>query len=170
MPMPTYRNTNYSPIYALLEIALICGMYLVGLVFRPTMNNLAGSVALREFKTSFQNVQHPTDTERLSLQAILVEFAGSEQGCDFFVSEVRRYGGSQEVTLTAYTVQAVSGNSLQVVFLEGEQIPAEVSNSLPEPLNDLAGWELVHEAEQQPLYMVYVIIIDYEADLSLDCW
>jgi len=63
----------------------------------------------------------------------------------------------------------VSGNSLQVVFLEGGQIPAQVSNSLPEPLNDLAGWELVPGAEQQPLYLVYLLVVDHEGDLRLDC-
>ena len=169
MPMPTYRNTNYSAIYALLGMALICIMSIVGPFFRPVINNLAGGTVLREFKTAFQDSQHPAGTERLSLHTKMGEFAGSEQGCDFYVGEVRRYDDNMKVILASYADQETSGYPLQVVFLEEGRIPDQVSSSLPEPLNDLAGWELPPGVEQQPLYLVYLMVVDHEGNLRLDC-
>lgn len=170
MPMPTYKNTSYSLIYAVLGIVLICCLSIAGpLIIRPAINNLAGSITLREFETAFQDVQHPTDTERLSMRTAMGDFADSEQGCDFYVGEVRRYDGGEEVILVAYAHQAVSGNPIQVLFLEDGRIPDQMNHSLPEPLNDLAEWGLSSEAGQQPLYMVYLVVVGYEGDLRLDC-
>jgi hypothetical protein len=87
------------------------------------MNNLTKNITLQEFETAFQDVQHAAGTERLSLRTAAGDFADSEQGCDFFVGEVRRYEGSQETILAAYTHQAVEGNPIQVLFIEGRQIP-----------------------------------------------
>jgi len=170
MPMPAYRNTNYSLIFVLLAIGLICGLSIAGpRVIRPAMNKLAGSMVLQEFETAFQDVQHPAATERLSLRTVMGDFYDSVQGCDFYIGEVRRFTGSEEVILAAYVDQEVSGNPLQVVFLEGGRIPAWVRDSLPEPLNDLAGWELPPGVEQQPLYMVYFVVVDYDGELRLHC-
>jgi hypothetical protein len=85
------------------------------------------------------------------------------------VGEVRRYDGSQETVLAAYAHQEVKGNPLQVLFIENGQIPVQVSHSLPEPLNDLTGWELPSDVGQQPLYMVYLLVVDYEGSMRLDC-
>ena len=169
MPMPSYRNTNYSPFYALLAMVLICILSIVGPVFRPVITNLAGSVVLREFEAAFQDVQHPAGTERLSVQAKMGEFTGSEQGCDFYVGELRYYDGNKQAILAYYADQATSGFPLEVVLLEGGRIPGQVSGSLPEPLNDLAGWKMPSGVEQQSLYMVYLLVVDNEGDLRLDC-
>jgi hypothetical protein len=143
MPMPTYRNTNYSPIYVLLAMVLICGLAIIGpLVIRPAMNNLSGSIELHKFKTAFQDTQHPVGTERLALRTSMGDFTGIDQGCDFFVGEVRRYNGSIEIIKAAYADQAISGNPLQVVFIEEGLMPTQVSDFLPELLDNLAGWEL----------------------------
>jgi hypothetical protein len=133
------------------------------------MNNLTKNITLQEFETAFQDVQHAAGTERLSLRTAAGDFADSEQGCDFFVGEVRRHEGSQETILAAYTHQAVEGNPIQVLFIEGRQIPVQASHSLPAPLNDLAGWELPSDAGQQPLYMVYLLVVGYEGNWKLDC-
>ncbi|OGO12839.1 MAG: hypothetical protein A2Y53_00985 [Chloroflexi bacterium RBG_16_47_49] len=169
MPMPYYRNTNYSPIYALLGMALICVMTIAGPVFKPVMTNLAGGTVLREFKDTFQDVQHPAGTEHLSLRTKMGEFTGGVKGCDFFVGEVRRFPGNKEIILATYSTQTTTSNPLQVVFLESGQLPPQVSDSLPELLNDLAGWELPPGAGQQPMYMVYLLVVDNEGDLRLDC-
>ena len=169
MPMPSYRNTNYTPLYALLAMVLICIMSIAGPVFRPVITNLAGGTVLQEFKDAFQDVQHPAGTEHLLLRTKMGEFTGSEQGCDLFVGEVRRYDDNMKVILASYADQETSGYPLQVVFLERGRIPELVSNSLPEPLNDLTGWELSSGVEQQPLYMIYLMVVDYEGNLRLDC-
>ena len=169
MPMPSYRNTNYSPLYALLAMVLICIMSIAGPVFRPIITNLAGSVVLREFEAAFQDVQHPAGTDRLSVQAKMGEFAGGEQGCDFFVGEVRRYDSKKDVIFAFYADHANTSIPLKVVFIENGQIPAQESKSLSEPLNDLAGWELPSDGELQPLYLVYLLVVDNAGDLRLDC-
>ncbi len=169
MPMPSYRNTNYSPLYALLAMVLICIMSIAGPVFRPVITNLAGGTVLREFKDTFQDVQHPAGTEHLSLRTKMGEFTGGEQGCDFYVGEVRRYDDNMKSVLASYADQTTSGYPLQAVFIEDGRIPELVSDSLPEPLKNLAGWELPPGVEQQPMYMVYLLVVDNEGDLSLDC-
>ena len=170
MPMPAYRNTNCSLIFVLLAIGLICGLSIAGpRVIRPAMNKLAGSMVLQEFETTFQDVQHPAGTERLSLRTTMGNYVNNEEGCDLYVGEVRRYDSSEEVILAAYNDQEVNDNPIQVVFIESGRIPARVSDSLPEPLNDLARWELPPGVELQPLYMVYLMVVDYEGDLRIDC-
>jgi hypothetical protein len=169
MPMPTYRNTNCSPVFVLLAMVLICVLFFTGPVLRPAMNKLLGGMALRKFETAFQDVQHPVGTERLSLRATMGDFPGIELGCDFFVGEVRSYVGSEEGIIAAYTGQVIKGNPLQVVFLENGQIPARVSDSLPVPLDNLTGWDLPPGMEQQPSYMVYLLIADYVGNLRFDC-
>jgi hypothetical protein len=100
MPMPTYRNTNYSLIFVLLAMGLICSLSIFGpRVIRPDMNKLAGSMVLQEFETAFQDVQHPAATDDLSLRTVMGDFYDSEQGCDFYIGEVRRFTGSEEVSL-----------------------------------------------------------------------
>jgi hypothetical protein len=169
MPMPTYRNTNCSPVLVLLAMVLICVLFFTGPVLRPAINKLAGSMALRKFETAFQDVQHPVGTERLSLHTSRGDFTGSEKGCDFFVGEIRSYAGREEGIMAAYTGQVIKGNPLQVVFLEDGQIPARVSDSLPEPLDNLAGWDLPPGTETETLYMLYLLVVDYEGNLRLDC-
>ena len=132
MPMPTYRNTNCSPLFALLGMALICVMLLAGSrVFKPAMIKLAGSLELREFEKAFREVQHPAGTERLSVQAKMGEFAGGEQGCDFFVGEVRRYDSKKDVIFAFYADHANTSIPLKVVFIENGQIPARRANPYP---------------------------------------
>jgi len=92
-----------------------------------------------------------------------------QRGCDFFVGQVRRNDGNQETILAAYAHQEVEGNPVQVLFIEDGQIPVQVSHSLPAPLNDLAGWELPSDAGQQPLYVVYLLVMGYEGNMKLDC-
>ena len=169
MPMPAYRNTNYSPLYALLGMTLICVLTIAGFVFQPSLNNWAGKATLREFKLAFQAVQHPAGTESLSLRTSMGEFTGSGQGCDFFVGEVRRFNGMEEMIIKAYLDQAASGYPLQVVFLENRRIPDQVNASLPEALNDLAGWELPPGMDQQPMYLIYLVAADHVGDVKLDC-
>jgi hypothetical protein len=50
------------------------------LVIRPAMSKLAANLALREFETAFQDVQHPANPERLSLHTIMGDFSDSQQG------------------------------------------------------------------------------------------
>lgn len=170
MPMPTDRNIDYSLIYVWIAIVVIIFLAIAGpLVIEPAMDNAMQNIALQEFEKAFQDVQHPAGTERLSLRTKVGDFSNSEQGCDFFVGEVRRYDGSQETILAAYADQKVEDNPIQVLFIEDGQIPAPMSHSLPEPLNDLAEWELASNADQQPLYLVYLFVVGDEGDMRLDC-
>ena len=40
---------------------------------------------------------------------------------------------------------------------------------MPEPMNDLAEWKLPSDVELNELYMVYLLVLDYEGDLKVDC-
>jgi hypothetical protein len=63
----------------------------------------------------------------------------------------------------------VEGNPVQVLFIKDGQIPIQPGRSLPEPLDNPAGWELSSDAAQQPLYMVYLLVVGYEGSMRLDC-
>jgi hypothetical protein len=168
--MPTDRNLDYSLIYVLLGMVVICFLVIAGpLVITPAFDTLKKNNALREFETAFQDVQHPVGTERFALRAEAGDFADSERGCDFFVGEVRRYDGGQEAILTAYESQQVAGNPVQVRFIEAGQMPVQIGQPLPVPLDDLAGWELPSAAAQRSLYLVYLWVAGYEGSLGLDC-
>src|SRR3989304_2511720 len=143
MPMPAYKNTNSSMVYGLLAMLLICVLAVTGpLGIRPALNNLSARISLQKFVAAFQDLQHPVGTERLSLRTSMGDFAGIDQGCDFYVGEVRSFSGSKQDISVAYTDQEIGGNPLQVVYIESGQIPAKLSNSLPEPLDNLSGWGL----------------------------
>jgi hypothetical protein len=164
------KSTNYELIWVALAILLIfCLSIAQPLIIKPAMNDLAGKLALQDFETAFQEIQHPAGTARLSLRTAMGDFTDGEQGCDVYVGEVRRYDGRPEAMLATYSHQTVKGNPLQVLWLEGGQIPAQTSHTLPKPLDNLAGWELPSDAEQQALYMVYLMVVDYEGDSKLDC-
>jgi len=105
----------------------------------------------------------------VSLRTVMGDFSDSEQGCDFFLGEIRHYDGSEDLILAAYTDQAVRGYPVQVIFLNDGQIPDSVSGSMPEPLNDLAGWELPPSVDQQALYMIYFVVLSYDGDIHLNC-
>jgi hypothetical protein len=64
----------------LLALVLIYSLSMAGpLVIRPVMSKLAAYLALREFETAFQDVQHPANPERLSLHTIMGDFSGSKK-------------------------------------------------------------------------------------------
>ena len=170
MPMPTYRSTNYSLIYATLAVVVICVLSITGRGFlRPAVNNMLGGIELRKFKSEFQDLPHPAGTERLSLRTAKGVLTAGDTGCDLFVGEVRQFDGNEEVICAAYTDQTVRGNPIQVAFFEYGQLPAQASKLLPEPLNDLAGWDLPLEAGEQPLYMVYIEVVGFEGKMHLNC-
>lgn len=170
MPMPTDRNVDYSLIHMWIAIAIIICLLIAGpLVIKPAMDNAMQSIALQGFERAFQDVQHPAGTERLSLRTKVGDFSDSEQGCDFFVGEIRRYDSSQETILATYADQKVEDNPIQMLFIENGQIPVPMGHSLPEPLDDLKEWGLASDAEQQPLYMVYLLVVGDEGNMGLDC-
>jgi hypothetical protein len=167
--MPTDRNTDPTLIYVMLAMAVTCCVTIAGQFFiKPAFTNIQADLALHDFEAAFEEVQHPAGSERLSLRSARGEFTGEEQGCDFFVGEVRQYDSSEEDILSAYAGQVVSGHPIQVLSLQEGQIPARLIYSLPGTLKDLAGWELPSDAGE-PLYMVYLMIVDDEGDPELDC-
>jgi hypothetical protein len=170
MPMPNYRNTNYTLVYLWLAIGVIGCLLVAGpRLFQPALDNLIGDFNLRSFEKAFQGLQHPPESEYLDSRFELGDFGGSRQGCDLFLGEIRRYTGSQEIVLASYQEQDVRGHALQVVFLEGDQIPGAKVDSLPAPLDTLSGWELPPGVNQGSLYLVYMLILDDEGELKFNC-
>ena len=170
MPMVMYKNTNYSLIYATLAVIVVCILTLAGpLLIKPAFNTNIGEIELNRYENAFQDLQHPAGTTSLSLRSTLGVLTDAVQGCDFFVGEIRQYDGDREAISTFYTDQSVSGSPIQVTFLEQGQLPGEVSAFLPESLNTLAGWDLPSGIEDQPMYLVYLLVVGYEGDLKLNC-
>jgi hypothetical protein len=170
MPMPSYRNTNYSLIYATLAIMVICCLTFAGPRYiRPATNKILGGIELRNYEKAFQDLQHPVGTTPLSLRTTMGVLTDAEQGCDFFVGEVRQFDGTQESISTAYTDQSVNDVPIQVAFLEDGQLPAQVGAFLPETINTLAGWDLPSGSAGHQMYLVYLLVVGFEGDLKLNC-
>lgn len=168
--MPTYKNTNYSMIYVMLAMIVICCLSIAGpRIIQPGINNIAGFFELREFENAFREIKHPPGTENISLHTKLGEFGGNEHGCDFFIGEVRHYEESEDFNFAAYIDQEVRAFPLQVLILDDGQIPNLAFDTIPAPLNNLAEWKLPSNVEQQSLYIVYLLVLDYEGDLKLNC-
>lgn len=170
MPMPYGRNVDYSLIKVWLAVIVIVLLTVLGdSVILPAFNNLQRSIELQGIEATFKELRHPIGTERLSLRTAAGDFSDSEQGCDFYVGEVRSFDGDEEIILAAYADQVVRDNPLQVLFLEGGEIAPQTSYSLPEPLNDLDEWELPSDVGRSRLYMVYLAIEGYAGEQELDC-
>ena len=170
MPMATGRNKNYSLLYATLAIMVICCLTIEGPRFiKSAINEMLGGIELRGFEKAFQDLQHPPGTVHLSLRTTMGILTEAEQGCDFFVGEIRQFDGSQDVISTAYSDQLVSGNPIQVAFPEDGQLPVQVSAFLPEPINSLVGWDLPPGSAGKPMYLVYLLVVGFEGDLKLNC-
>ena len=163
MPRATDPNVSYIPLYVMLAMAVICCLAIAGpRIIQPAIEDWAGKMELRSFESELRDVQHPPETEHISLRAVMGDFGGGEEGCDFALGEIRRYEGSKELILSAYMDQLVRGYPVQVVLLDDGHIPDQVGEPLPEPLNNLAGWELPSDVERQAFYLVYLVVLDYE--------
>jgi len=139
-----YQNKDYSLIQVILAIMVICVLTVAGpsvtRLLQSISNDLIGKEKLQELETAFQGIQHPAGTEHVSTRSLTGAFTGQEQGCDFFVGEIRSYSGGQDIVLSAYRDQKVSENPLRTLVLQKGQIPSQESSALPESLNDLADW------------------------------
>ncbi len=169
MPLPSDRNYDNSLFYVILALLLISCLVIAtpftGRIFR----DVSAKLALREFERAFQEAQHPPGTERLATRSAMGEFTESEQGCDFFLGEARRYGGDIETILAFYARQTVKGYPIHAIALESGKASLEIGLFLPDSLNDLAEWGIAVDAGMQQLYMVYTAVIDYNEDPQLDC-
>lgn len=170
MPMPYYRNTSSAPLFALLGMVIICLMiFFTPRVLSTTLTKITGKTKLLEFEKDFEKIKHPQGSERISFRSNFGNFVQDPKGCDFFVGELRSYIGDADAVLTNYIGQTVDKYPPQVVLLESEQFPEEIKNVIPSPLNEMTNWNLPQTNEQQLIFLVYVLIVDYEGDLKLDC-
>ena len=170
MPMPTDRNVDYSLIYVLLAIVVICLLAFLGQrVIQPAFNDILGDIELQGFEKEFQDLHQLPGTEHLSVRATIGDFSDNEQGCDIFLGEVRRYVENEDEIIENYLGQDVKGYQIQIAFLDNGKIPNDVIQAIPEPLNNLAEWELPPKTDQQRLYLIYLLVLGYEGDTKLNC-
>jgi hypothetical protein len=170
MPMPTDRNIDYSLIYVFLAIMVICFLSILGhRVILPAFNDIVEDIELQGFETEFQDLHHFPGTEPLSLRTAIGDFSNNEQGCDIFLGEIRKYVVNEDEIIENYIEQDVKGYPIQVAFLDNGQISNNVIQAAPEPLNNLAEWELPPKTDSQKLYLVYVFVLGYEGDIKLNC-
>ena len=169
--MPTHRNVNYTLIYVLLAVMVVCCLSVIGpRVIEPAVRDWAKETALQNFETGFQEVHHPPGTEHLSHRAAIGDFSNNDQGCDIFIGEVRRYHQHEDEIVEAYLGQDVKEYPIQVVFLDDGHMPDGVVEAFPETLESAAAWDLPEELEhQQELYLVYLVALGYQGIGNLRC-
>ena len=166
MPRPTDRNVNYSLIYVLLAVIVICVLTFCG----PRVNQQGFQErVLEEFKSDFQALEHIPGTETLVHQAIIGDFGDYEYGCDLFLAEVRQSDAHVDEIKANYLEQEVQGSPVQIIFIRDGQILNPEMNAIPEPLNNLAALQLGTEIDQQNQYLVYLFVEGYEGSPKLNC-
>jgi hypothetical protein len=165
------RNTaNYEMIYVFIAIVLICIMTLLGPRIQSIFGEILTTLTLGEFETAFAAIQHPAGTEPLVERKLAGKLAAGDKGCDFFVGEVRRSEANPEEITAAYANQTVpNAGGLHVLFITDGIFPSDENAVLPETLNEPAEWNLTQDEIQQPLYLVYILALDYQAGNSYDC-
>jgi hypothetical protein len=127
------------------------------------------NTTLQEYETAFEQVQHPSDSRRLALRSASGSFTEGDQGCDFFFGEIRSCREVGACPLDVYGGQVVAGAPLQATYLESGRIPAQLNAALPEPMDRLAGWKAPAETLQQPMYLVYVLVLHGNEDSASSC-
>lgn len=86
------------------------------------------------------------------------------------MGEVRRYAESPEDIVAAYANQTVpDAGDLHIVFIADGAFPPDKKPDLPEALNDPAEWNLTPDQINRPLYLVYILVLDYRAGRISDC-
>jgi len=164
------RNVNYELIYVLLAVLVICLLTIFGSSIQRLFNNLVITYTLGEFETTFTTIQHPAGTERLVLRKLAGNMAADDKGCDFFVGEMRRYEVSPEEITATYANQTLPDvGDLHILFIAGGAFPPDKNADLPEALNDLAEWNLAQDQTHQPLYLIYILVLDYQTGGISDC-
>ena len=159
MPMAYHSRPNYAPLHALLAMVLTCLLLFLGQrVIQPAFEGLTRETLLENYRAAFEQVRHPVGTERLALRALVIHPGASGQGCDLFAGELRRADGQLDAIPAAYAGQQAGGAPLQVLFLAEGALPASAGTMLPQPLGDLAGWDLPDPA-QVPDYLVFVLLL-----------
>mgnify|MGYP001466249896 CR=1 FL=1 len=171
MPMPTHRNTNLSPLYAMLALSVIlCLSVLSKCGVLPTVNDAVKKSALQDLESDFNTVRHPEQTERVDLQKGIGRLTGDSRNCDIFVGEVRSYGGDRDAITTTYASQTLQGRGeIRVIFIEANDIPAADRPDLPTAFNSLSQWDISPASLEQSLYLIYVFIRDYNPGTKIDC-
>jgi hypothetical protein len=168
MPMPTDRNTEPSFIYAVLAVLVIICMSIVSRCTKPMMNNVLKDMKLQEIEVAFSEIQHPGQTERITLQKAAGLLTDSSKSCDFFVGEVRSYSDNQDQILAYYAGQKVkSDGEIRVIFIEDKTIPVANKPDLPDAFNALSQWNIDPTRLEQPLYIVFVFLREY--DKNIEC-
>jgi hypothetical protein len=162
MPMAYHSRPNYSLVVMYIAVAFTCLLLFLGQrVILPFFEDLTRDALLEDYQDAFEHVEHPAGTERIVLRALVVYPGAGGQGCDFFVGELRRASGQLDAILPAYAGQEAGGAPLQALLLAEGAFPAAAGNMLPQPLGDLAGWELSNSVET-PDYVVFVLILGEE--------
>jgi len=157
------RHTNYELIHVLLAILVICGLTILGPFTQRAFNSIIATFTLDEFETAFAALQHPDGTERLVLRKMAGNLAASDKGNDFFVGEVRRSTGDTQAIARAYANQTIpNAGDLHILFITDGVFPPNESSDLPETLNSPAEWGLTKDQTNQPLYLIYILVMDYQ--------
>jgi hypothetical protein len=154
------RNYDYSLIYVLLAVVVICGLNVASPFINRAFDRISADFMLRELEAGLQDVQHPAGAERVSARSLKGNFAGGEQGWDLFAGEIYRYDGDRQAVLSKYAQQEVGGRAVETLFLEDGRLPA--GTDLPDSLSDIEAWGLPADAGQASLYLVYVAVVDYK--------
>jgi hypothetical protein len=158
MPMAYHSRPNYSLVYMYIAVVFTCLLLFLGQrVILPVFEDLTRDALLDDYQAAFEQVEHPANTVRLALRALVVYPGAGGQGCDLFVGELRRTSGQLDAIPAAYAGQEAGGAPLQVLLLEEGVLPAAAGAMLPQSLGDLAGWALPDQA-QAPDYLVFVLI------------
>lgn len=151
-------------------LVIICISIISPLVIKPKMNDMAKDLALQELETAFNTINHPDNTERVSLEKVAGTLTDHSQGCDFFIGEVRSYQGPRDNIRAFYAGKSIKDYGVvRVIFIEDNSIPEANQSELPNNFNTLSQWNLEPTRLLQSLYIVYVFSIEHKTGFDIQC-
>jgi hypothetical protein len=171
MPVPYGQKPDTSLIKMIIAIlVIICISIISPHVIEPMMNNVTKDITLQELETAFNGIDHPDNTERISLEKVAGTLSDNGKGCDFFVGEVRSHQGSRDNIRAHYDGKSIEDyGAVRVIFIEDNAIPEVNKLDLPNNLNTLSQWNLEPAKIQQSLYIVYVFSIEHPTGFDTQC-
>ncbi|OGG49227.1 MAG: hypothetical protein A3F84_23955 [Candidatus Handelsmanbacteria bacterium RIFCSPLOWO2_12_FULL_64_10] len=144
--------------------------FLIALAVGPCAFHVgSNSLRLRRMEGVFRAVPHPPGTELIRLRSDIGILHGNSNHCDFFVGELRRYGGSESAIREHYSDPRVLATlskdlSLELVFIQNGKIPDD--EDMPDALRNLSEWDL--PPGETRAYLVFVFD-QHEPNLDPRC-
>lgn len=135
----------------------------------PVIRNIEKETVLQELETEFDEMRHPEGTTPVARQKTTGLLTDTSEACDFFIGEIRSYGGDNNQIVDWYAGQKAGDEEISLIFIDNRDIATSDQVQFSITLASLSQWELDLAQQNQPLYIVCTFLSGNEADIKIEC-